>query len=327
MENKRLLISVIVPVYNVESYISTCIKSIINQSYSELEIILVDDGSTDNSGNICDKYAQSDNRIKVIHKTNGGLSDARNAGLDIATGTYIGFVDSDDFIETDMYEVLLNSCINNDVPISICGRYNVDEDDNRLKECFTSSKEFVMTDEMAIKNLLNWENCDSAAWDKLYESNLFNNVRYPVGELHEDLNVTARLFGKAGKIAHVGKPLYNYRQRSNSITKQAFNPKKIALVKQPKLLYEYIIESYPQLKADAQSFVFKNVTGLLSLVYKSTDKKNDYFLEEVLNECRGILHFSLLFSVGADAILRYLVKYFLLLIRLKKLRFIDKGIL
>lgn len=128
--NNDILISVIVPIYNVEQFLSKCIQSIINQSYSRLEIILVDDGSTDDSPQICDEFKEKDKRIKVIHKKNGGLSDARNVGIEVASGEYIGFVDSDDYIDELMYEKLLNACIRNNSYISICGRniVNIDND-------------------------------------------------------------------------------------------------------------------------------------------------------------------------------------------------------
>ena len=133
MEN---LISVIVPVYNIEAYLRKCIDSILAQTYTNLEIILVDDGSTDNSGEICNEYAAKDARIRVIHKGNGGLSSARNTGIDIATGKYIGFVDSDDYLAPDMYEKLLGAIVNNHADISVCNVHHVDENEELISSTF-----------------------------------------------------------------------------------------------------------------------------------------------------------------------------------------------
>ena len=176
MENKPL-ISVIVPVYNVQKYVKKSVESILQQTYKNLEIILVDDGSTDESGDICDMLACSDNRVTVIHKKNGGLSDARNAGLDRATGEFVGFVDSDDYIEKNMYEVLEERLNINGADISCCGRYVVQESDGRKTSYFTSAGEEVLSPCQAIGKLLIWDGCDSAAWDKLYKAELFRNHR------------------------------------------------------------------------------------------------------------------------------------------------------
>lgn len=187
MENKPL-ISVIVPVYNVQKYVRKSVESILQQTYKNLEIILVDDGSTDESGKICDTLARSDNRVTVIHKKNGGLSDARNAGLDRATGELIGFVDSDDYIEKNMYEVLEERMRINEADISCCGRYVVQESDGTKTPYFILDREQILSPCQAIGKLLIWDGCDSAAWDKLYKVKLFKGRRYPFGVLHEDLN-------------------------------------------------------------------------------------------------------------------------------------------
>ena len=136
-------ISIIVPVYKVEPYIHKCIDSILNQTFKEFELILVDDGSPDNCGNICDEYAKKDNRVRVIHKENGGISSARNIGLDVSNGEYIGFVDSDDYIKLDMYERLYNSCKVNNADISIIGTIEVDENGKKLYEHIPDKLDFI----------------------------------------------------------------------------------------------------------------------------------------------------------------------------------------
>ena len=178
------LISVIVPIYKVEKYLHKCIDSILAQTYTNLEIILVDDGSPDNCGKICDEYAAKDSRIKVIHQPNGGLSAARNAGLDIATGDYIGFVDSDDYIAPDMYEKLYNALVKNDADMAICDYQRFG---NELPYDEMSLTTEVITGLQAMEKQNTVINCSFVvAWSKLYKSFIFSNVRFPVGKINED---------------------------------------------------------------------------------------------------------------------------------------------
>ena len=186
-------ISIIVPFYNVEKYAPKCIESIINQTYTNLEIILVDDGSPDTCGKICDDYALKDGRIKVIHKKNAGLSDARNVGIKEATGKYIGFVDGDDYIEKDMYKYLYNLIKENNADISICGVEEVYEDGSIQDEKAKESIE-ILSKEDAIKELLLDKKVRSHAWDKLYKRELFENIEYPYGRKMEDIATTYKLF-------------------------------------------------------------------------------------------------------------------------------------
>ena len=167
------LISVIVPVYNVEKYLDRCMKSILQQTYHRLEIILVDDGSTDASAAMCDAYARRDSRIRVVHKQNGGLSDARNAGLELAAGDYIGYVDSDDWIEPDMYEYLLENALKYQADIAVCGRVERYVD----KEVVRGFSEIeVLAREPALKYLLQNDLLQNYAWDKLYKQELFQDL-------------------------------------------------------------------------------------------------------------------------------------------------------
>ena len=162
------LISIIVPVYNVESYLKKCLESIINQTYKNIEIILIDDGSTDSSGKICDDYANKDKRIKVIHKQNGGVSDARNTALDICRGDYIGFIDSDDYIELDMYETLLKFLLNNNLDVAMCSSYTVKN--KQLIRC-KNFKPYILTGKEAIINdlLINkYKGSPIVVWNKFY---------------------------------------------------------------------------------------------------------------------------------------------------------------
>ena len=161
----RAKISVIVPVYNVETYQARCVDSILNQSYANLEVILVDDGSKDASGSICDKYAEKDNRIRVIHKENGGLSSARNAGLDVACGEYITFVDSDDWIEPLAYGWMMEAMVRYDVKMVCAGRYDVDGATGEKTVGLCPQKEEVLSGEEMAGRIFTWDNCDSSACD------------------------------------------------------------------------------------------------------------------------------------------------------------------
>ena len=196
------LISIIIPIYNVEQVLKRCIDSVINQTYKNLEIILVDDGSTDNSGKICDEYVLKDKRIKVIHKENGGVSSARNAGLDVVTGEYIGFVDSDDYIERDMYEFLFNLIEKND--IASC---NIFYDKNVYYKGKTT-KSFIGMD--AFKACLNNKNMFVSVWNKLYRNNIIANIRFLLISMSEDLFFLYTIFSNNNSMIVSNVPKYHY---------------------------------------------------------------------------------------------------------------------
>ena len=239
------LISVIVPIYKVEKYLKKCIESIQKQTYKNLEIILVDDGSPDKCGEICDEYAENDSRIIVIHKKNGGLSSARNAGIEIAKGDYIGFVDSDDYIEPYMYEKLLDAIEQNNSKLSVCAINYVFE--NGKKICKSKSSENRNFDFFeAIKEMNTYELFDMGAWSKLYKKDLFDDIRFPENKLSEDFFVMYKIFDKAQRISYVGIPCYNYLQRSESITKSKKINKDFVEAAYEQMLY--LDNKYPQLK-------------------------------------------------------------------------------
>lgn len=219
-------ISVIVPVYNVEKYLNRCIDSILNQSFEDFELILVDDGSPDNSGKICDEYAQNDARVKVIHKENGGLSDARNAGIEIAQGEFLSFIDSDDWVKEEYLNILYTNAINFDADISAVNLHK--EYDERIEkasnvECGiysgVDSLKFLYNSKMSIYV--------NVACAKLYKKELFNETRYPVGKLHEDGFTTYKLYYKAKKVHFSNDDLYCYYQRGNSIMNETFSVRRV----------------------------------------------------------------------------------------------------
>ena len=206
-------ITVIVPVYNVEDYLDRCVDTLINQTYSDLEIILVDDGSTDNSGAMCDKYAQRDSRIKVIHQVNQGLSAARNSGLDIATGDYIFLCDSDDYLQKDALEKLLCKMNRDHANIVACGITMVGDREGLV----TDTHPGIWSGHESVIQMMRNNNLCSVAWNKLYKRELFEGVRYPVGMLHEDEATTYKLLYRAGIVSYTPVPYYNYFQRNSSI--------------------------------------------------------------------------------------------------------------
>lgn len=216
------LVSVIVPVYQVEKYLERCVASIQKQTFKNLEIILVDDGSPDACGSMCDDFALKDSRIKVIHKENGGLSDARNAGIDIATGRYIVFVDSDDWLDLDMIALLYRISKKYDADIIECSYRNVYKE--RIDEETTCSGKVVVGDKItALEGMLDWRYFKPVAWNKLYKRSVLGDIRYPKGKLHEDEFTTYKYFYNADKVVYIDTSKYNYdRTREDSITGKAF---------------------------------------------------------------------------------------------------------
>lgn len=224
------LVSIIIPVYNVEKYLERCITSVITQTYKNLEIILVDDGSPDRCGKICDEYAKIDNRIKVIHKENGGLSDARNVGIDASNGRYLMFVDSDDYISPDMVEVLYDRVCIDKSDMAICDFVYVDENYREIEEKNNNTpiKNEIISRYDALKKLTengNWYYV--AAVKKLYEKRLFDDIRFPKEKLHEDEFTVHHIFDKCNRISCVEKPMYFYVQRNFSIMNSAYSVKRL----------------------------------------------------------------------------------------------------
>lgn len=213
-------ISIIVPIYNVENYLKNCIDSILNQTFKDFELILVNDGSTDTSLDICEDYKYIDNRIKIVNKKNGGISSARNAGLNVARGEYIGFVDSDDYIHPQMYEILYNEIIKNKADISMCDFKKVYEFDRKLLESsFISCDEIeILNNEEALFELGEKNGVTYVvAWNKLYKRELFKDIKFKEGIIHEDEYIIHRLLYQVNKLVYIKEKLYFYLQREGSI--------------------------------------------------------------------------------------------------------------
>lgn len=275
-----ILISVIVPVYNVEQYLPKCVDSLLAQTYRNLEIILVDDGTRDASDAICDAYAEKDPRVKVIHKENGGLSSARNAGIDIAKGEYLGFVDSDDWIEPETYETLLSVAQKYDVKMVCGGRYNVNDATGERTVGLCPEKEEVIPAEELLRRIFLWDNVDSAAWDKLYHRSLFREIRYPLGKIVEDVPTTYRIALDAGKIAMCDKPFYNYLYRANSITTSRISEKTFHFAEHTKKMYPFICENYPQLRNQARYFRVRSLIHSIERVEQAEAADRERFSQK-----------------------------------------------
>lgn len=208
------MITVIVPVYNTEPYLPQCLDSILAQTYTDLEILLIDDGSTDRCGEICDRYAARDPRIRVFHTENRGLSAARNIGLDNAQGDYIGFIDSDDWIEPDMYEVLMKKAEETGADVVECGMFREypaqTVEQKRLDE--------VMSSNEAIQALLQ-KRITNTVWNKLWKSRCFESIRFPIGRVYEEVATTFRVLDAVDCVCTMDKSKYHYRQREGSLSK------------------------------------------------------------------------------------------------------------
>lgn len=215
---KGVKISIIVPVYNVKGYLGRCVESIMGQSYKNLEIILIDDGSTDGSEKICDFYRKKDERIIVVHKKNGGLSDARNVGIEHATGKYLFFIDSDDWIDKRTIELLLGVAIKNHSDLVECGFKEIYGDYINIGYSCDASMKSVSHIE-ALEDVLQWKKIKSVAWNKLYAREVIGDIRYPVGKLHEDEFTTYKFLYNAKKIVFLNLALYNYdRTKEDGLT-------------------------------------------------------------------------------------------------------------
>ncbi len=246
-------ISIIVPIYNLEKYLSACIDSLLSQTYQSIEILLVNDGSTDNSGEICDAAALKDSRIYVIHRVNGGAAMARNDALDVASGSIITFVDGDDIVSPDYVESLYEDMINNDADISCCSWQDVEEGDT---PDFNITKPVDMqhwTRDMALEKLLYQEEINASMWCKMFRAPLFDGIRFPKGNLYEDLAIIYKIFSRANKVTFRDHPTYHYLLRGQGTTLTTFSKGKMDLVDVCDELLAYIEENFPHLKSAAIS--------------------------------------------------------------------------
>ena len=301
------LISVIVPIYKVEAYLDECIRSIVKQTYPFLDIILVDDGSPDRCGEMCDAWAAKDSRVKVIHKPNGGLSDARNAGLRIAVGDYIAFVDSDDWIEPQMYEKMLAAMKAEQADICAC----------RIAECHPERrsewgcpKNQVTDPEQTLAMLYNEASYPVAAWNKLYRRELWETLRFPVGKICEDAFTTYLLIHKAKRIVQLSEAFYNYRIRPESIMTSRFSIKRMDEEEVWRVNYEFMREHYPRIYPAAFGFYLEKVNVLIHCIPR--DSREEFaeqycYLKKILS--KNLLYILLRCHLGLKQRIRIVLDY------------------
>ena len=278
-------ISIIVPVYKVEPYIHKCIDSILNQTFRDFELILVDDGSPDNCGKICDEYASKDERIVVIHKENGGQASARNKGIDIAKGDFIGFVDSDDWIESDMYEILYDICSNRNCDIANCSSTIYFKDRTVING---GHPLIVHNRNEAMKTMLEGKLYDEVVWTKLIRRELLNGIRFNENIIYEDTDFTYRVIDKADRVGCIGKAKYNYIKRDGSTMDRAIKNIKIDAVLVYDDMYKFFEEKYPELINTVALKLANSCMSVLNLISKTENfnenKKNYYKVATILNK-------------------------------------------
>ncbi len=266
------LISVIVPVYNVEEYLEKCVGSIINQTYKNLEIILVDDGSPDRCPEMCDEFARIDDRIMVIHKENGGQGSARNRALDVAKGEYIAFVDSDDFLEADMYENMVEAIERTDSDISLCG-FITHSGLRSVKSPVPKDEYVFQGSEEILKNYFSSPYVDGSPCNKLFRSEVFEDIRFPEGVAREDVYIMHHLFARCNRAVHTGKNFYNYNIREGSSEHQKFHPKFLVSIKIADERCEFIKENFPNLTPLAQKSCYGSRMSAVKKIVRSDSVK------------------------------------------------------
>lgn len=275
MEISNEAISIIVPVYNVEKYLNECLNSIIKQTYKNLEIMLIDDGSSDRSGTICDDYAALDSRISVIHQKNGGVAAARNAGLNKSTGEFIGFVDSDDYISGDFIQKMVSAIRRYECDIVICGCLLIDESGiPQKKKVIPEDAPLVLNGHEVFEEII--LKLNNAVWNKLYRKQCIGETRFPDGTIHgEDFIFNLQCASKARKTVVISNTHYFYRMRQNSITHSKFSEKRLYEISVKDYVYKYVIINSPEYSTVAKKHCFKARTS----VYRSLTawgKKIDY---------------------------------------------------
>ena len=255
--SNKACISAIVPVYKVEPYLDRCVQSVVNQTYPNLEIILVDDGSPDQCPAMCDAWAERDPRIRVIHKKNGGLSDARNAGMAAASGEYISFVDSDDWIAPEMLERLVKALERDDSDIAACAVEMVWED-GRENKTLTVRKNLVLDREEAQRALLNESLLKQPVWYKLYRKDIIRDIPFTVGKYHEDAFWSYQAVGQARRVSLIDYVGYYYFQRSGSIMGEKYSLKRLDAIEAVVNRYHYFEKEFPALAKDAKVSILNN---------------------------------------------------------------------
>lgn len=270
-------ISIVVPVYNVEKYLRRCLESILGQTMRELEIILINDGSTDRSGEICEEYKERDNRIQVIHKKNGGLSDARNAGARIAASDYVIFLDSDDYIAQDMMETLYTLAKDSGADMSVCGVYNVYGE--REIPQYSKSEEFICTGEEAFMHILEGKKIPGTICNKLIKRQIVQQIEFPAGRLYEDAFYTLDLVQRVENVSVTTRPMYYYAHRQDSITTSTFKEADLDIIYAYRKTLELVKKKYPRLMMQAVFRLFWAHFIVIDRILGTGDYKTNIYLK------------------------------------------------
>ena len=280
------LISIIVPVYNVEKYLDQCVESIINQTYKELEIILIEDGSPDNCGSICDSWAKKDDRIKVFHVDNGGSARARNIGLIHAKGKYVGFVDADDFLMPSMYEILYKLAINSSAEITECGYYKVTSDvmHNSLNNLEGKTIRTFNTAEALLENVRDTV-VQQVVWNKLYLKRIIGNTFFTEGKYIDDEFWTYKIIGSAKKIVSTTEKLYCYRQQEASMMHQSFSLKRMDALEAKLQRLKYLEQRFPSIVSEAKCNLYFTCIYLQQMALKGVNKKEQIVMRKKIKNC------------------------------------------
>lgn len=287
MEEK--LVSIIVPIYNIEKYIEKCINSIINQTYTNIEIILINDGSTDGCKSICEEYEKKDNRIVLINKINEGLSVARNTGLEKAKGEYVAFIDGDDFVDEKYIETLYNNLQKNNADISACGFYMYHNDKNFSRfEKIEKDKIEVLNPEKALDKIMNYKSAfKQNVWNKLYKKEIFtkNNIKFYKDKIYEDVGISYELISNSNIIVYDTTCLYYYVQREKSITKRLkFDKRELDRIEMANKMCDYISLNYTNLKNKSEYFRSMQYLAVINIMIK-----NDMYDLKLINETKKLI--------------------------------------
>ncbi len=287
------LISVVIPAYKVEAFLDRCLQTVVNQTYSNLEIILVEDGSPDRCPEICDAWANKDPRVRVIHKTNGGLSDARNAGMSIASGEFVAFVDSDDYLACDMFEKLLEAIEADKSDIAACAVEMVWED-GRPGQLFTVQKRCVLDREQAQAALLSETLLKQPVWYKLYKREVIQGIPFEKGKYHEDVFWSYQVIGRANRVSLIENVGYYYTQRSDSIMGRGYSLDRLDALEAAEKRYDYIAREFPSLEKRARLKVVSNCIyqGQMALKFLERREQKQVFARLEASRKKYRIHYK-----------------------------------
>lgn len=310
---KTYLVSIIVPVYNVEKYLAKCVGLLKEQTYSNIEIILIDDGSTDSSGVLCDRLAITDQRVRVIHQSNKGLSFARNVGIKASHGEYVTCIDPDDLVLKYYIEILLNAAIKNDCDISVGTMIDLYTDSQEIEFLnLPKKKDFstvIFNTYEALKIMLLQNEFNVSACAKLYKRELFDEVLYPVGKIYEDMATTYKLISGTERVVYCKQVIYGYRRNrefSITSTSEKFNIKRMELLESYSDFYKFIKDKFPELLNEAEYRYAVCAAEILESLYQSNDRKQYFKIEKKLKHFIRE-RYSVIFS-QSDVLLRRKIK-------------------